>query len=130
MQQQEQPDCAFCQIDKQREILLESELALAFFDKYPVSPGHVLIIPKRHCSDYFDLSNDEKESCWDLADKARKLLINRLNPHGFNIGVNINEAAGQTIPHAHIHIIPRYFKDVDDPEGGVRGVIPKNRKYK
>lgn len=105
-------------------------MAYATFDIYPVNKGHVLIIPKRHCGDYFELTDEEQSSCWKMVNKVKELLSERFNPDGFNVGINIGKVAGQTINHVHIHLIPRYKGDIDEPEGGVRGVIPSKRKYK
>ncbi len=122
-------DCPFCNPDKDREILLESATAYAILDKFPVNAGHTLIIPKRHVANYFELSFKEQSACWFMANKAKDVLDKQYNPDGFNIGININESAGQTVSHVHIHIIPRYNGDVDEPRGGVRGVIPEKRSY-
>jgi diadenosine tetraphosphate (Ap4A) HIT family hydrolase len=124
-----QLDCPFCNPDAERELILESATAYAIFDKFPVNNGHTLIIPKKHCSDYFELSFKEQAACWYMLNKAKEILIQKFNPDGFNIGVNINESAGQTVPHVHIHLIPRYNGDVKEPRGGVRGVIPEKQKY-
>ena len=121
--------CPFCQIDPNREIINENELAYSVYDNYPVSNGHSLVIPKRHCSNYFDLTIEEQNACWSMVNKIKEHIESEFKPDGFNIGININEAAGQTILHVHIHIIPRYKGDIDNPEGGVRGVIPDNRLY-
>ena len=122
-------DCPFCNPDSQRELLLESATAYAMVDKFPVSIGHTLIIPKRHCADYFQLSFKEQSACWFLLNKAKEVLKENFNPDGFNVGININESAGQTVPHVHIHLIPRYKGDVKEPRGGVRGVIPEKKNY-
>lgn len=122
-------DCPFCNPNAERELLLETATAYAIYDKFPVSNGHTLIIPKRHCSDYFELSFKEQSACWFMLNKAKEILIERFKPEGFNVGVNIGEVAGQTIPHVHIHLIPRYSGDVKEPRGGVRGVIPEKRSY-
>jgi diadenosine tetraphosphate (Ap4A) HIT family hydrolase len=95
-----------------------------------VNDGHVLIIPRRHCSNYFELTKEEQVACWRLVNELQSLIKKKYNPDGFNIGINVNEAAGQTVPHVHIHLIPRYKGDVPEPEGGVRGVIPNQRTYK
>jgi diadenosine tetraphosphate (Ap4A) HIT family hydrolase len=124
-----QLDCPFCNPDSERELILESATAYAIFDKFPVNNGHTLIIPKKHCSDYFELSFKEQAACWYMLNKAKEILIQKFNPDGFNIGININESAGQTVPHVHIHLIPRYKGDVKEPKGGVRGVIPDKQKY-
>ena len=122
-------ECPFCNPDSQRELILESATAYAMYDKFPVNTGHILIIPKKHCADYFQLTFKEQSACWFMMNKAKEILTNTFNPDGFNIGINVNEAAGQTIPHVHIHLIPRYSGDVKEPEGGVRGVIPQNKTY-
>ncbi len=122
--------CPFCNPESGREIILENEWCFCFYDKYPVSKGHALIIPKHHCADYFDLKSEEQTGCWEMVNEIKEILDKEYHPDGFNIGINVNEAAGQTIPHVHIHLIPRYEGDVAEPEGGVRGVIPNKRLYK
>ena len=122
-------ECPFCNPDSERELLLESATAYAIFDKFPVNNGHTLIIPKKHCSDYFQLSFKEQSACWFMLNKVKEVLTKKFNPDGFNIGININEAAGQTVPHVHIHLIPRFKDDVKEPRGGVRGVIPEKKNY-
>jgi diadenosine tetraphosphate (Ap4A) HIT family hydrolase len=122
-------DCPFCNPDSERELLLESATAYAMFDKFPVSNGHTLIIPKKHFSDYFELSFKEQSACWFMLNKVKEILTKKFSPDGFNVGININEAAGQTVPHVHIHLIPRFEGDVKEPRGGVRGVIPEKRNY-
>ena len=124
-----QADCPFCNPEKDREIVLETAMAFAFYDKFPVNKGHALIIPKRHSANYFDLSLTEQADCWQLLNRVKEIVQERYHPDGFNVGININESAGQTVPHVHIHLIPRYGGDVDDPRGGVRGVIPDRREY-
>lgn len=123
------PDCPFCNPDPTREIILESATAYAIYDKFPVNNGHALIIPKRHCADYFSLTFKEQSACWFILNKTKEIISEKFNPDGFNVGININETAGQTIPHVHIHLIPRYKDDVENPEGGVRGVIPEKQIY-
>lgn len=120
-------DCPFCNL--QRAIILEDELSFAIYDAFPVNEGHVLIIPKRHTPNYFELTSEEQASCFKLLNKVKSIVQEKFHPEGYNIGVNINEVAGQSIPHVHIHLIPRYSGDVDEPLGGVRGVIPGKRKY-
>ena len=122
-------DCPFCYLGPEREIIAESELMYSFYDKFPVSMGHALIIPKRHCADYFELTLEEQSDCWSMVNTVKQILMQKYNPDGFNIGINVNEDAGQTIPHVHIHLIPRYKGDVKDPEGGVRGIIPEKKHY-
>lgn len=122
--------CPFCNIDSQRELIVESPNAFSVYDRFPVSKGHALIVPKRHCPDYFELTPDEQTDCWGMVNTVKQILVQKYNPDGFNIGINVNAVAGQTIPHVHIHLIPRYRGDIKDPEGGVRGVIPEKRNYK
>ncbi len=123
-------DCLFCHLGPDAEIIAESELAFAIYDSYPVNKGHALIIPKRHCADYFDLYALEQTACWDMVHVVKDILLEKFTPDGFNIGINIGKAAGQTIFHVHIHLIPRFSGDMEDPEGGVRGVIPERRRYR
>ena len=118
-------DCPFCH----QESFIESEYCYARWDKYPVNKGHVLIIPKRHVKTWFDMTNAEQQDAMLLLENVRTLLDKELSPDGFNIGLNCGLAAGQTVMHAHMHVIPRYRNDMDDPTGGVRGVIPSKQKY-
>ena len=111
------------------ELIVETATTFAFYDKFPVSPGHALIVPKRLVSTYFELTLKEQMASWIVANKVKDILQKKFNPDGFNIGINVNEAAGQTIWHSHIHIIPRYDGDVENPRGGVRGVIPSKKDY-
>jgi len=122
-------NCPFCSISGSDRVIMESELSLAFFDGYPVSEGHTLVVPRRHVSSYFELSPEEKDDIWKMVDKLKVLLQERFHPDGFNIGVNVGEAAGQSVFHVHVHLIPRYKGDVENPKGGVRGVIPGKQKY-
>ncbi len=122
-------NCPFCAPDRDSELVMESATVYAIYDKFPVSRGHVLIIPKRHCPDYFQLTFKEQSACWFMLNKVKEMILQQYHPDGFNIGVNVNPVAGQTIDHVHIHLIPRYHGDVEDPVGGVRGVIPARRKY-
>ena len=122
--------CLFCDV-KKTGIVYENELAYASYDSYPVSEHHCLIIPKRHIKDYFDLSNDELVACNDLLKIVKKEIINK-DPlvKGFNLGTNIGKVSGQSILHCHFHLIPRRKGDVDNPQGGVRSVIPNKQHYK
>jgi diadenosine tetraphosphate (Ap4A) HIT family hydrolase len=122
-------ECVFCNLDEQREIISETATAVAFYDSFPVSKGHVLVIPKRHVSNYFDLTVREQRAIWLLVNRCKEIITLKHHPDGFNVGINVNEASGQTIWHCHIHLIPRYLGDVENPRGGVRGVIPKNKEY-
>ena len=121
--------CIFCNTSK-KEFVFENNLAFASFDSYPVSKFHSLIIPKKHTENYFDLSNDEILACNDLILKIKnKIQIDDSSVHGFNIGVNSGKAAGQSILHCHIHLIPRRKGDVENPQGGVRAVISSKQHY-
>lgn len=119
--------CLFC--TDPRGVSLQNELAYSARDTYGVSPGHTLVIPRRHVADFFDLTSEEISACMTLITEERELLDKEFNPDGYNIGVNVGAAAGQSILHVHIHIIPRYKGDVENPQGGVRHVIPKNAHY-
>ena len=121
--------CPFCELPADREIIAENKTALAFYDGFPVTPGHTLIIPKRHVASYFDLHQEELGNIQELSFACRNILKEKYNPQGFNLGVNIGEAAGQSIFHCHVHLIPRYTGDVANPRGGVRGVIPERQNY-
>ena len=110
--------------------VLHNDLCYARWDKHPVSKGHLLVIPYREFASYFDATAEEKQALWALVDEARKFLDTKFQPAGYNVGINIGPAAGQTVMHMHIHVIPRYLRDMADPEGGVRGVIPEKQKYR
>lgn len=112
-----------------REKILENDLAFAIYDAFPVTEGHMLICPRRVFPNYFDATENEVRALWDLVAQARLLLADRLDVTDFNIGINCGAAAGQTIWHAHIHVIPRRGGDVADPRGGVRGVIADKQRY-
>jgi len=122
-------NCPFCHIADSDRVIMESTLSLAFFDGFPVSKGHTLIIPRRHVSSYFDLSQEEKKDIWEMVDKVKESLQTQYHPDGYNVGINVGQAAGQSVFHVHVHVIPRYFGDVENPKGGVRGVIPDKQKY-
>ncbi len=121
-------DCPFCRTDLS-QILFGNELAIVVWDAYPVSPGHALIIPRRHITDFFQTTRKERGAISDLLESIKSEIVRRYRPSGFNLGVNVGESAGQTIEHTHMHVIPRYFGDVQDPRGGIRGVIPSKRNY-
>jgi len=121
--------CLFC-TTKEEEIIEENEFAYATFDSYPVSSKHCLIVPKRHIKDYFELNENEVTGC----DQLIKIIKNQIEKDdktvkGFNIGINSGKVAGQSIMHCHIHLIPRREGDVENPQGGVRGVIPSKQHY-
>ena len=109
--------------------IIENENAFAIYDGFPVSKGHVLVIPKRVVAEIFDLNDEEYSSCFNLVKDVKKILEEEFKPDGFNIGINNGEKAGQTIFHAHVHVIPRYSGDVDNPRGGIRHVIPGKGDY-
>ena len=108
---------------------VENELAYALTDTNPVSLGHCLIVPRRHVAEFFDATKEEKLAIFDLIDEMKVIIDKKHHPDGYNIGVNIGKAAGQSVPHIHIHMMPRYTGDVENPRGGVRGVIPAKQKY-
>jgi len=122
----ENQDCPFC---GEPTVVIENELAFASYDSYPANPGHCLITPRRHFAEYFQATTEEKVAIWALVDEMKTIIDRDYKPDGFNIGVNIGAAAGQSVPHIHIHMIPRYWGDVENPKGGVRGVIPHRQKY-
>lgn len=118
--------CPFC---PPKGALLENELAYVIRDRFPASPGHLLILPRRHVADWFETTEQERLALFALADAAKAWLDREYRPDGFNLGVNVGEVAGQTIFHVHLHLIPRYRGDVAVPRGGVRGVIPSKQSY-
>ena len=123
-----QPDCPFCNIPEEC-VLAESRHALAIRDRYPVSSGHTLVIPKAHAGTLFALSAEIQADIWRLVAKLREDLRSQFNPDGFNVGLNDGQAAGQTVQHTHVHLIPRYDGDVVDPRGGIRRVVPEHAAY-
>ena len=120
--------CPFCQPEADR-IILQDDAGLVLADRYPVVPGHLLIIPRRHIARYFQATTAEKHALWDLVDRAKAHLDAQYSPDGYTIGVNDGEAAGQSVFHLHIHLIPRRNGDVARPRGGVRHVIPGKGNY-
>ena len=112
-----------------RERLLENDVGFVIYDGFPVSKGHCLVVPHRVYSDYFDSTEDEINGLQKLVIEIKELLDREYQPDGYNVGINCGEVSGQTIPHVHIHVIPRYEGDMDNPRGGVRGVIPSKQKY-
>jgi len=122
--------CIFCKIRKE-ELQFENQLAYSSIDSYPVSKFHSLIVPKKHVETYFELTYEEIQACNELILKIKeKILKQDSSVKGFNIGTNAGKVAGQSIMHCHIHLIPRREGDVEDPQGGVRSVIPKKQHYK
>ena len=112
-----------------RKKILENKVGFVVEDIYPVSKGHMLIIPHREYQDYFQSTLEEFTGLNELLIQAKNYVQEKFSPDGFNVGINCGENAGQTVMHMHIHLIPRYKNDVDDPRGGVRGVIPSKQKY-
>jgi len=116
-------DCIFCgYIDLKGSIIAENELAFAIYDTFPVNEGHVLVMPKRHFKNFFDATEEEVLAIYGLLHKAKEILDEKLKPDGYNVGINVDEAGGQTIFHLHVHLIPRYGGDVENPRGGVRNI--------
>ena len=120
--------CPFCAADA-ADVVWSSALVIAVRDRFPVAPGHTLVIPRRHVATYFDATPWEQAELWRAVAEVKKHLDGTHRPDGYNVGFNAGEAAGQTVMHCHIHVIPRTVGDMDDPRGGVRGVIPAKQKY-
>lgn len=122
--------CEFCEKNNNSDWVLEKETVYAIYDQYPVTEGHLLVIPKRHIGNYFDMNAEERMDTDKLLFELRE-MIEEKDPsvNGFNIGMNCGQSAGQTIMHAHVHLIPRRDGDSKDPRGGVRGVIPERKIY-
>lgn len=118
--------CLFCE---KKDYILENEMGYAVFDENPVNQGHMLIIPKKHVKDFFESDSVMRHELFALLDQAKSLLDKQYHPDGYNIGMNCGEMAGQSIMHLHIHLIPRYEGDIENPKGGVRGVLPTKRNY-
>ena len=126
------PECLFCQIgNKEREVQFYALFTHCYVikDQFPVSKGHLLIIPYEHIDNWFTANEEVQVEMLKVLSLMKKQLDNELAPDGYNIGANCGEAAGQTIMHLHLHLIPRYKGDMDNPRGGVRGVIPSKQKY-
>jgi len=127
-QKNSENQCLFCNPRRNLTLITESATAYAMLDGYPLIKGHTLIIPKRHVANYFELPFKEQSACWLMVNKVQEMLSQEFKPDGFNIGININKSAGQTMMHTHIHVIPRYEGDVKGHKGGIRNVIPKHRR--
>lgn len=122
-------ECVFCDIvagTRDATILLETDTFLCFLDAYPVTEGHALVVPKRHVQ---FLDDADGVALYEFLERAIATVRSRYDPDGLNVGLNDGPVAGQTIPHLHWHVIPRYEGDIEDPTGGVRGVIPSERTY-
>jgi diadenosine tetraphosphate (Ap4A) HIT family hydrolase len=120
--------CPFCTLKTNRIFTLNAH-ALAILDGFPISPGHALIIPKRHIASLFEATREERESLFDLMEQVKTKLHEKYNPDGYNIGINDGAVAGQTVMHLHIHLIPRFVGDQPDPRGGVRWIFPEKADY-
>ena len=120
--------CIFCSVE-QKSIVAENRMSFAIKDRFPVSPGHTLVISKRHVSSFFDLTDEEHRAVLHAAKRARVTLDAELHPDGYNIGVNVGTAAGQTVWHVHVHVIPRFDGDMEDPTGGVRHCVAGKGHY-
>lgn len=121
-------DCPFCNIPDQ-QIVLSNRHGVVIRDGFPISRGHTLVIPRRHVGSFFELDASERDDLFALLDEVKRLLDEEMRPDGYNIGINDGAAAGQTVPHLHIHLIPRYRGDREDPRGGIRWIIPEKAKY-
>jgi diadenosine tetraphosphate (Ap4A) HIT family hydrolase len=122
------PACPFCNPAPDR-VFHTSELVLALWDAFPVSPGHALIVPKRHVASWFDATPGECRELTETVERVRAIVERTHQPHGFNVGWNDGRAAGQTVFHLHVHVIPRYEGDADDPRGGIRWILPNRARY-
>ncbi len=122
-------DCFFCKCFKTNDYYFENELAFARFDDFPVNKGHIEIIPKRHIKDWWSTTLDEKIAIFALIDEVKTFIDKKYHPDGYNIGMNLGKWAGQSVMHLHVHLIPRYKNDVENPRGGVRGIIPSKQNY-
>jgi diadenosine tetraphosphate (Ap4A) HIT family hydrolase len=121
--------CVLCEQVSKGVLVAQNDLAVAIADAFPLSPGHHLVITRRHEADFFALDREEIMAIVDLVASVREHIAARFEPDGFNVGVNVGEAGGQTIPHVHVHLIPRYYGDVVDPRGGIRQLIPSRAAY-
>ena len=121
-------NCLFCAELGSRKFL-DTGLVLGFWDAFPISPGHALLIPHRHVATWFDATIEEQQALLSAINSAKTAIELEHKPDGYNIGINSGEAAGQTVPHLHVHVIPRYTGDVEDPRGGVRWAIPNKARY-
>lgn len=124
--------CSFCEIIETRNserVVFESPYFLAIWDGYPVTEGHALLVSKRHIESFFSLSSEERTDVMSAMDNLKGLIDEKWSPAGFNIGINDGPEAGQTVPHLHVHLVPRYKGDVSDPRGGIRWVIPDKADY-
>jgi diadenosine tetraphosphate (Ap4A) HIT family hydrolase len=119
-----------CELCKPDMVLLGDELAYVRYDNNSLTPGHVLVVPRRHVANFFDMTADEKNAVLALLDRAQAVIAEKHKPDGYNIGVNVGRAGGQSRMHVHVHLIPRYTGDVSDPRGGIRCVLAKRTTVK
>lgn len=124
-----QDTCPFCALDASERVVYRDDVVAVLRDGYAVSPGHMLVVPRRHVATWFDATAEEQAALMRGLEIARAKVLERYQPDGFNIGINVGAAAGQTVFHLHVHLIPRYAGDVPDPRGGVRYVIPSRARY-
>jgi len=122
-------ECQFCAKVDEKDFRWENDHAVAFADRYPVGPGHTLVVPRVHQSDLFRLDPIVRAEVWALVDDVHRDLLKDLGADGFNVGLNEGTAAGRTVDHAHVHVIPRFNGDMPDPRGGIRWVLPENADY-
>ena len=122
-------ECFFCKCIEKKDYILENDLAFARFDNFPVNPGHLEVMPKRHIKDWWEATKEERLAIFDLIDQAKAIIDKKHKPDSYNIGMNLGEQAGQYVMHLHVHLIPRFSGDVPNPRGGVRGVIPSKQNY-
>jgi diadenosine tetraphosphate (Ap4A) HIT family hydrolase len=121
--------CPLCSAAEGRELLSANTHAVAIWDAFPVSPGHALIVSRRHVASLFDLTAEERAAVWELLPVVKAVVDERYAPAAYNVGGNVGAAAGQTVGHVHVHVIPRYEGDVLDPRGGIRWVLPDRAEY-
>ncbi|MBI1735743.1 MAG: HIT family protein [Candidatus Rokubacteria bacterium] len=120
-------ECPFC--ERPAALVAENAFAIAFPDAFPLTRGHTLVVPRRHVGDIAELSEQERTALWELVEPVRQALGLAYQPDGFNLGMNVGAAAGQTVAHVHLHVIPRYRGDMADPRGGVRLLFPERARY-
>jgi diadenosine tetraphosphate (Ap4A) HIT family hydrolase len=124
-----EPSCPFCSPDESR-VFHRGTSVVGIWDAFPVSPGHAILVPMRHVASWFDATSEEQDDLMRAVATARATIEESSRPAGYNIGINVGQAAGQTVMHLHVHVIPRFVGDVDDPAGGVRFVIPERGDYR
>jgi diadenosine tetraphosphate (Ap4A) HIT family hydrolase len=120
--------CPFCPPPEER-VFYEDDLILGLWDGFPINPGHALLVPRRHVATWEEATSEEQRSLTTAVVIAQQEIRKNHRPDGFNVGMNLGPAAGQTVPHLHLHVIPRYLGDVPDPRGGVRWVVPDRADY-